>query len=117
MALLKYEQLKSDGIVGPKASAALRKAHRPRPPHAGDERRVDVILSRQLAFLISGAGRVRRTLSGVAVFNDEHPRLRVRDEGRSAATSGSSVPIATVRVGTSTSKEDGMERYGFAHGH
>src|SRR5215216_966788 len=63
MAFQKFERLKRDGIVGPTTAAALRVAHRPRPPRSGNERRVDVILSRQLAFLVGGAGRVRRTLS------------------------------------------------------
>ena len=87
MAFQKFERLKPDGIVGPKTSAALRAAHRPRPPHVGRERRVDVLLSRQLAFLVGEAGRVRRTLSvstGKAGFRTPTGRFRVyRRERRS----------------------------------
>src|SRR5215211_1126965 len=80
MAFQKFERLKPDGIVGPRTSVALRTAYRPRPPRFGGERRVDVILSRQLAFLVSEAGRVRRTLSvstGKAGFRTPTGRFRV----------------------------------------
>lgn len=62
VAFQKHGRLVRDGIVGPQTWSALRVARRPRPLLAVSGRRVEVWLSRQLAFLVR-RGVVRRTVA------------------------------------------------------
>ena len=62
VAFQKHERLARDGIVGPKTRKALLLARRPRPILDAAGRRIEVSLSRQLAFLVR-RGIVLRTIA------------------------------------------------------
>ena len=63
MAFQKWQGLARDGRVGPRTTAALQTAVRPSPQRPGGAgRRIEVLLDRQVALLISG-GKVRRTIA------------------------------------------------------
>ena len=61
MALQKWEGLERDGVLGPKTARALQRAERP-DPGSGAERRIDVLLDKQLALVVDG-GRLRYAIS------------------------------------------------------
>jgi hypothetical protein len=81
VAFQKWEGLERDGIVGPRTTAALRKARRPVPrTHVrGRATRVEVLLDRQLALVVR-RNRVLRTLhvsTGVEGFETPPGSYRV----------------------------------------
>ena len=62
VAFQKCAGLARDGIVGPRTRAALQTARRPRPLLASGGKRIEVSLSRQVAFLVQ-RGVVTRTVA------------------------------------------------------
>lgn len=61
MAFQKHEGIGVDGIVGPETRASLQQAERPSAPQ-GKGRRLVVLLSKQLAYLVGKRDRVRRAI-------------------------------------------------------
>jgi lipoprotein-anchoring transpeptidase ErfK/SrfK len=62
MAMQKHEGIDRDGVYGPQSRATLKKAKQPEPPAGGQETRVDVDISDQLAYVVIG-GKLRTILS------------------------------------------------------
>ena len=61
IAFQAWNGLERDGIVGPATTAALAKAHRPRPGRKGPSRRIEVYRERGVALMIE-KDRVRRAI-------------------------------------------------------
>lgn len=62
MAVQKLNGLARDGVAGPRTLGTLKDARRPGAGAASPSRRIDVLLGKQVALLISG-GKVRRVIS------------------------------------------------------
>jgi len=62
VAFQKYAGIRPDGAVGPKTLRALLRSERPQPVFSGKDKRVEVSLGKQLAFLVRG-GVVVRTIA------------------------------------------------------
>ncbi len=62
VAFQKVRGLTPDGVVGPLTTAALRSAAPPRPRLARPGKRIEVLRSKQVAFLVAD-GRVKRTIN------------------------------------------------------
>jgi hypothetical protein len=61
IAFQAWNGLGRDGVVGPQTTAALAKAHRPRPQPGGPDHRVEVYRSKGVALLIEH-GRLKRAI-------------------------------------------------------
>jgi hypothetical protein len=62
MAMQKHEKIDRDGVYGPQSRATLKKAKQPQPPAGGQETRVDVDISDQLAYVVTN-GELRTVIS------------------------------------------------------